>query len=166
MMSTLRPATYWQHVVLVFTCVDFAAAGGSQMIANKVFITQTLMPKIQRTFNLDHQLPTVFLSTSTPVCAYARGLGDCDCVEANKYLLDCMRRLWRTVRDKGRWVYEETIEEPIDEPSPMEDEVSNTDGADTDSGAYVAPPEEVRRDKIRQLQHRRTILRSTEVQGF
>ncbi|RUS15444.1 hypothetical protein BC938DRAFT_476941, partial [Jimgerdemannia flammicorona] len=141
MMKLLRPSTYWQNVVLVFTGVDYAASNAAQMMNAKVFVTNELVPQIQKHFNLDHPLPAVFLSTATPICAYARGLGECDCVEANKYLVDVMRRLWRTVREKAntrpRWVWDETVEEP-EEPQTEEEEAEAAAAATATTAAPVA----------------------------
>ncbi|ORZ02959.1 hypothetical protein BCR43DRAFT_29528 [Syncephalastrum racemosum] len=107
MMQDVQPASWWDHVILVFTCVDYTPIPKPQMAVKKHHIIHTLTREIKDTFNLAKAPPAVFISSKMPHCAFILGNGPCDCLAASRYNHDKMRNLRRAVASKaklGRWV--------------------------------------------------------------
>ncbi|RUS16999.1 hypothetical protein BC937DRAFT_90549 [Endogone sp. FLAS-F59071] len=99
-LQTLRilmhPITdFWPSVVLIFTHADYGNYESYR--ENKFCLHEEVTPRIREEFQLQEDLPMLFLSTKQHVCQYTRGAGECDCKRANKYHADCRRRLYEQI---------------------------------------------------------------------
>ncbi|KAI9313760.1 hypothetical protein BX666DRAFT_2029935 [Dichotomocladium elegans] len=94
--AMLKPSsTFWRNVVLVFTHAD--ASTVHLYRSNKITLKTKIGPEIKEMFDLDQDLPMVFISTQKHLCSYLKGLGDCDCVHGSRYHTDCRRRFYEQV---------------------------------------------------------------------
>ncbi|KAG2177923.1 hypothetical protein INT43_003170 [Umbelopsis isabellina] len=156
MMGDLKPKTWWDHVLFVFTRNDYEIHKSQQTTAEKMLIVGPFMDKLVKQYNLSKTPQVIFLGTQQPVCGYARGL-QCDCVEATRHLLDGQRRLLRAISSKsalGRWHYEE--------PDDIEDdeEEENTSSGYTATTNYSNGRQSG--DFSRQLERRQTTKQHTD----
>ncbi|KAG0174180.1 hypothetical protein DFQ28_004652 [Apophysomyces sp. BC1034] len=106
MMKDTKPG-WWDHVVLVFTCVDYNAVQKPQITRKKQYITTQLVAEIKAKFGLAEAPPVAFVSSTTQtLCAFLTGTGDCDCNAAHKHKIDKMRLLKKAIASRaehGRW---------------------------------------------------------------
>lgn len=86
---------FWSNVILVFTHADTSTVHLYR--SHKVALKTKVGPGIKEHFNLDQELPMVFLSTQKHVCSYLKGSADCDCIIGNRYHADCRRRFFEQV---------------------------------------------------------------------
>ncbi|KAF1797245.1 P-loop containing nucleoside triphosphate hydrolase protein [Mucor lusitanicus] len=110
MMQQFQPSTWWNHVMLVFTRVDYYPnlKFPPNILSKKQSITETLIPDIQTKFNLDSPPKYAFISSKAPNCSFSKK-GQCDCFAASKYHLDQMRTLRSRINsiitdNGGRWI--------------------------------------------------------------
>lgn len=94
MMQQFQPTNWWEHVLLVFTRVDYYPnlKLPSKVALKKQGIIDTLIPTIQKKFDLKTTPKYAFVSSKQPNCSYVKK-GHCDCFAAEKYHLDQMRTL-------------------------------------------------------------------------
>lgn len=106
MMKDLKPG-WWNHVILVFTCVDYSAIQRPQITSKKLYITTQLVEDIKKTFGLAEAPPVAFVTSASQMqCAFLTGKGECDCIMAHKHKLDKMRLLKKHIASRaefGRW---------------------------------------------------------------
>lgn len=94
MMTVFEPKTWWDHVILVFTRVDYYPnlKFPASFLYKKQSISEVLIPAIQKKFEL-RQLPKyAFISSKPRNCSHSKK-GLCDCSAVNKYHLDQMKTL-------------------------------------------------------------------------
>ena len=107
-MKDIRPATWWNHVVLVFTHLDYSSRPKANIAQRKANIVTQLTAQIQTKFGLTEAPPVVFVSSKDTQCTHAVSAdGKCDCPLAHAYKHDRMRTLRRviaTVSQGGRWI--------------------------------------------------------------
>lgn len=87
--------TFWKNVILVFTHADASNVNGYR--GSKVALKAKVSPAIKDRFELEDELPMVFLSTQKYMCSYFKGHGNCDCVKGSRYHADCRRRFFEQV---------------------------------------------------------------------
>ncbi|KAG2208954.1 hypothetical protein INT47_011094 [Mucor saturninus] len=102
--------SYWNHVMLVFTRVDYFPnlKLPANLLSKKQSITEVLIPEIQEKYNMKVPPKYAFVSSKAPNCSYNKK-GQCDCLAAKKYHLDQMRTLKSRINaiiidNGGRWV--------------------------------------------------------------
>ncbi|KAL0076893.1 hypothetical protein J3Q64DRAFT_1769670 [Phycomyces blakesleeanus] len=107
MMQDIEPDTWWDHVILVFTCVDYNSDISTDIFEKKLYISNELIKTIQAEFNLTTPPTFVFVSSKQQAnCAHFSGKGTCDCKNEVHYKLDRMRKLKQAIaakNDAGRW---------------------------------------------------------------
>ncbi|KAG1052580.1 hypothetical protein G6F46_007769 [Rhizopus delemar] len=85
MMTVFEPKTWWDHVILVFTRVDYYPnlKFPASFLYKKQSISEVLIPAIQKKFEL-RQLPKyAFISSKPRNCSHSKK-GLCDCSAVNK----------------------------------------------------------------------------------
>ncbi|OBZ91249.1 hypothetical protein A0J61_00697 [Choanephora cucurbitarum] len=109
MMQPFEPKNWWNHVLLVFTRVDYYPnlKFPPNILSKKQSIIETLLPDIQAKFNLSSPPKYAFVSSKPPNCSYTKK-GQCDCFAASKYHSDQMRTMKSRVNailteNDGRW---------------------------------------------------------------
>ncbi|CAO3593766.1 unnamed protein product [Absidia cylindrospora] len=121
LMKDMEPNNWWDHVILVFTRVDYTTEP-QKLIQTKRYITQTLREEIKTTFGLETPPPAVFVSSKVHQCPLLFGKG-CDCVEVKFYQNERMRILKETIAkcgEGGRW--RATNKKKPEPTEPAEDE--------------------------------------------
>ncbi|CEP07769.1 hypothetical protein [Parasitella parasitica] len=110
MMQQFQPTTWWKHVMLVFTRVDYYPnlKFPPNILSKKQNIAEVLIPSIQKKFNLESPPKYAFVSSKAPNCSFSKK-GQCDCFAASKYHLDQMRTLRSRINsiltdNGGRWI--------------------------------------------------------------
>jgi hypothetical protein len=109
MEQKFQPNTWWNHVMLVFTRVDYYPnlKFPTNILLKKQSIIETVIPEIQKKYNLSSPPKYAFVSSKAPTCSYSKKL-QCDCFAASKYHLDQMRTLKSRINsilidNGGRW---------------------------------------------------------------
>ncbi|CAO3674096.1 unnamed protein product [Rhizopus stolonifer] len=110
MMSVFERKTWWNHVILVFTRVDYYPnlKFPPNVLLKKQSISQTLIPAIQEKFGLIQLPKYAFVSSKPRHCSHAKK-GLCDCSAVNKFHLDQMKTLKSRINtvlmenDSKRW---------------------------------------------------------------
>ncbi|CAO3652612.1 unnamed protein product [Cunninghamella blakesleeana] len=123
-----KSQSFWKNVLLVFTHADLATSHRFQ--SNKVALQTTVHQDIKVRYQLDFDLPMIFLSTQKHTCSFFKGFGDCDCERGNRYNANTRRRLYEQVwkRRLDPFYYEPTD----DTDNELEDDKEDEDDADDD----------------------------------
>ncbi|KAI8084844.1 uncharacterized protein BX664DRAFT_337913 [Halteromyces radiatus] len=138
LMKDVEPKNWWEHVILVFTRVDYTTEP-QKLIQTKRYITQTLREEIKTTFGLENPPPAVFVSSKVHHCPLLSGK-DCDCVEVKFYQNERMRILKEaivTCGERGRWratKVRQTVSDIVSQPLQNDDRNSHPN-------LYQSPPE-------------------------
>ncbi|CAO3651038.1 unnamed protein product [Cunninghamella echinulata] len=121
--------SFWKNVILVFTHADLATSHRFQ--SNKVALQTTVNQDIKDRYQLDFDLPMIFLSTQRHTCSFLKGFGTCDCERGHRYNANTRRRLyeqvWKRRSDPFYYEPEEDDDDDDDDDEAKEDQVLEDD---------------------------------------
>lgn len=94
LMDIFKPKNWWNHVILVFTRVDYYPnlKFPPTVLHKKQSISEVLIPSIQKKYGLDQPPKYAFMSSKPRQCSHAKK-GMCDCSAILKYHTDQMKTL-------------------------------------------------------------------------
>lgn len=94
LMDVFEPKNWWNHVILVFTRVDYYPnlKFPPTVLHKKQSISEVLIPSIQKKYGLDQPPKYAFMSSKPRQCSHAKK-GVCDCSAILKYHTDQMKTL-------------------------------------------------------------------------
>lgn len=84
-------------MLLVFTHVDIVNGNANRYQSHKVALKTKVNRTLREKYNLDFDLPMLWISTQKFTCGYLKGFGECDCEKGNRYHSDSRRRLYEQV---------------------------------------------------------------------
>ncbi|KAI7901173.1 uncharacterized protein BX663DRAFT_487760 [Cokeromyces recurvatus] len=87
---------FWKNILFVFTHVDFVNGSAIRYDKHKMAL-KNLFLELKVKYDIQHEVPMIWMSTRKYVCQFMKGMGECDCERGNRYHADCRRRLFEQV---------------------------------------------------------------------
>jgi hypothetical protein len=84
--------SFWNNVLLVFTHVDIVNGNTNRYQNHKMALKTKVNQALKEKYQLNQDLPMIWISTQKYTCGFLKGLSDCDCETGNRLNSDCRRR--------------------------------------------------------------------------